>query len=548
MGRRCQKIVSQPVGSAWQVQYTDTFTYDGWLPVCQVRAGLSGAITNHYLWGLDLAGQRTGRFSSSGGPTSVSAIGAGLAPHRAEGSGAGGIGGLVAIRVDGDGAPRIYLPVADQVGSICSVINAATLATVAWFSYTPYGTVQQSWYADTQVQTDLESASIRFQSKFQDLETDPNYAGPCTSLSNAGLIYFGYRYYNPTTGKWLSRDPLGESGGPNLTQAFGGDPVNNVDPLGLAGYFFGGTGNSLDEDAWSNVEILFRSWDNTAGHGTRWYVPGVMSGYAPDGTPYKGFHNTTAGMLKEGIWGESLEARAAEMMKHLKAQLAAKDKEVNIFGFSRGSLTALVFLDMIAKEVKANNPLFEGIHINQTVLFDNVEHTDRNTPHELPAGLKYTHQPLHLIAVDEQRKEFYDPDVLNIEGAVQIGFRGVHANVGGGQKNADMLAAQSLYFVAEAMRKSKLNAFDNAVLWNQMEQHGMHDNKATSTPSKNDRFFYTMGTRAFPKGMFLSPLFRFNRSLLKNPLDVNAFNEFNNLDMDKWAGGQMFSPGTGWAK
>jgi RHS repeat-associated protein len=27
-----------------------------------------------------------------------------------------------------------------------------------------------------------------------------------------GLYYYGYRYYNPSTGRWLSRDPLGEPG------------------------------------------------------------------------------------------------------------------------------------------------------------------------------------------------------------------------------------------------------------------------------------------------------------------------------------------------
>lgn len=40
-------------------------------------------------------------------------------------------------------------------------------------------------------------------------------------------------YYDPSAGKWLSRDPLGEKGGANLTAAFNGDPVNNIDPLGL---------------------------------------------------------------------------------------------------------------------------------------------------------------------------------------------------------------------------------------------------------------------------------------------------------------------------
>jgi len=421
---------------------------------------------------------------------------------------------------------NVYLTVTDHQGSVRKLVDAANGTVVAEYEYSPYGEVV--WQSG-----DDDICPLRYSGKYYDEEVK--------------LYYYGYRYYDASSGKWLSADPLEERGGLNLYAFCSSDPVNNVDPLGLAAYFFGGTGNSLDEDAWSNVEILYRAWDNTAGHGTKWYVPGVMSGYAPDGTPYRWPHNTTAGMLKEGIWGETLEARAAEMMKRLKAQLDAGDKEVNIFGFSRGSLTALVFLDMIAEQI-GKDPLFDGIYINQTVLFDNVEHTDRATPHELSLGLNYLHQPLHLIAADEQREEFYDPDVLNIEGALQVGFRGVHANAGGGQKNADMLAAQSLRFVDQAMRAAKMNAFDKGALWHQMGQHGMRDNDATRTPSKNDRFFYTMGTRAFPKGMFLSPLFRFNRARFKNPMDANAFDEFDSLDMDKWAGGYMFSPGTGWVK
>jgi len=34
--------------------------------------------------------------------------------------------------------------------------------------------------------------------------------------------------------KWLTPDPIGERGGANLTAFCDGDPINNVDPLGLA--------------------------------------------------------------------------------------------------------------------------------------------------------------------------------------------------------------------------------------------------------------------------------------------------------------------------
>jgi RHS repeat-associated protein len=49
-----------------------------------------------------------------------------------------------------------------------------------------------------------------------------------------GLYYYGYRYYRPETGTWLNRDPLAEQGGLNLYAMVGNDPMNAVDPLGLA--------------------------------------------------------------------------------------------------------------------------------------------------------------------------------------------------------------------------------------------------------------------------------------------------------------------------
>jgi len=32
--------------------------------------------------------------------------------------------------------------------------------------------------------------------------------------SETGLLYYGYRYYLPVVGRWLSRDPIGDVGGP----------------------------------------------------------------------------------------------------------------------------------------------------------------------------------------------------------------------------------------------------------------------------------------------------------------------------------------------
>jgi RHS repeat-associated protein len=56
---------------------------------------------------------------------------------------------------------------------------------------------------------------FRFSTKYQDDETD--------------LLYYGYRYYNASTGRWLSRDPIEEKGGLNLYGFVGNNPISFFD-------------------------------------------------------------------------------------------------------------------------------------------------------------------------------------------------------------------------------------------------------------------------------------------------------------------------------
>lgn len=55
-------------------------------------------------------------------------------------------------------------------------------------------------------------------------------------VTDKALCYYGYRYYEPGTGRWLSRDPIGEPGGLNLYGFGPNGPTNGYDRLGLDWY------------------------------------------------------------------------------------------------------------------------------------------------------------------------------------------------------------------------------------------------------------------------------------------------------------------------
>jgi RHS repeat-associated protein len=53
------------------------------------------------------------------------------------------------------------------------------------------------------------------------------------TAKTVGVTYYGYRYFDPVTGRWLSRDPIEESGGVNLYNYINNHSINHSDFLGL---------------------------------------------------------------------------------------------------------------------------------------------------------------------------------------------------------------------------------------------------------------------------------------------------------------------------
>jgi RHS repeat-associated protein len=92
------------------------------------------------------------------------------------------------------------------------LVNAATGTVTANYEYSPFGELIRA----TGPMAKLNP--FMFSTKFYDWET--------------GLYYYGYRYYNPSTGRWPSRDPIGERGGVNLYTFVKNSPLSWVDILG----------------------------------------------------------------------------------------------------------------------------------------------------------------------------------------------------------------------------------------------------------------------------------------------------------------------------
>lgn len=109
---------------------------------------------------------------------------------------------------EGSGTSDRRWLIADERGSVIAVTNSAGAAS-AINTYDEYGIPGGS-------------NAGRFQ-----------YTGQAW-LPEVALYHYKARAYSPTLGRFLQADPIGYAGGMNLYAYVGGDPVNFIDPSGLA--------------------------------------------------------------------------------------------------------------------------------------------------------------------------------------------------------------------------------------------------------------------------------------------------------------------------
>ncbi|WP_037317566.1 RHS repeat-associated core domain-containing protein [Ruegeria halocynthiae] len=111
------------------------------------------------------------------------------------------------------GSGSAYGLFANRLGSILTAVSLSTGAVAADYDYDAFGT-------QTQTVSTIEQR-YGYTGREHDLET--------------GLIYYRARHYDPATGQFIQRDPIGFAAGDlNLYAYTFNDPYNWTDPSGLA--------------------------------------------------------------------------------------------------------------------------------------------------------------------------------------------------------------------------------------------------------------------------------------------------------------------------
>jgi len=105
-----------------------------------------------------------------------------------------------------------YFYLRDHLGSVRELVDGTSVVR-AEYSFSPYGNRLH---------------------RQGDMDTDMGYA-QLFNHQTSGLMFALGRVYDPRQARWLSRDPIGESGGMNLYSYANQNPLRWVDPLGYDG-------------------------------------------------------------------------------------------------------------------------------------------------------------------------------------------------------------------------------------------------------------------------------------------------------------------------
>ena len=127
---------------------------------------------------------------------------------------AGGVSGLLWVRNGGGPASGTHFVCYDGNGNVWNLVSATTGTEAARYEYGPFGEPLRLSGPGA------KANPFRFSTKRTEEFTR--------------LVLYEYRAYSPASGRWLSRDAIGERGGVNLYCALLNNPVGSLDVLGAS--------------------------------------------------------------------------------------------------------------------------------------------------------------------------------------------------------------------------------------------------------------------------------------------------------------------------
>jgi uncharacterized protein (DUF2235 family) len=214
----------------------------------------------------------------------------------------------------------------------------------------------------------------------------------------------------------------------------------------MALYAFDGTWNKNqpEDDKDTNVRKFFEAYDDKR----KFYRPGP-------GTRFGWF-----GKIFGGVFGTGGKERVKEAYKELEKNLRSGDKTIDIIGFSRGGALALDFANKIYSEgvngVKQPEIRFVGVW--DVVPSFGIPGNNINLGFvlTLPESVK---KCFHAMALDERRQNFplqrvvtTVPDASREGRVYEVWFRGVHSDIGGGNKNIGLSSIALHWMYNQATR------------------------------------------------------------------------------------------------
>ena len=152
------------------------------------------------------------------GPLRLRSGQAGNLPLVANDKWRSGVDNILSMTVHGSTTSTYYY-VKDHLGTVAAVVDSGG-QVVESYKYDAWGNVLGVYDSSNQ---QITESSIGNRYLWQGRE----YSW------KTGLYYFRARWYDPVTGRWLSNDPIGISGGLNQYVFCRNNPVNVRDPSGL---------------------------------------------------------------------------------------------------------------------------------------------------------------------------------------------------------------------------------------------------------------------------------------------------------------------------